>query len=96
MNDEKFQTYALSSKQKPKIYKCVFDLEKSGLWDFEMSITDSYGKEESLNFQINLLDRNRETSPFFNFILFIQHHFFSDISCPLYIFRKNIFKRAEG
>ena len=47
-----------------------FDLEKSGLWDFEMFITDSSGKEESLNFQINLLDRNGKQA-LFNFILFI-------------------------
>ena len=96
LHDEKFQTYALSYKQNPKVYKCVFDLEKSGLWDFKMSITDSSGKEESLNFQINLLDRNRETSPFsISFYLF-SVIFLAIFLGPLYIFRKNIFKRAES
>ena len=33
LNEDKFQTYALSSTGEPKIYKCVFDLEKSGLWN---------------------------------------------------------------
>ena len=61
-----------------------------------MSITDSSGKEESLNFQINLLDRNRETSPFsISFYLF-SIIFLAIFLGPLYIFRKNIFKRAEG
>jgi len=96
LHEEKFQTYALSSNQKPKIYKCVFDLEKSGLWDFDMFITDSSGKEECLNFQINLLDRNRETSPFsISFYLF-SIIFLAIFLGPLYIFRKNIFKRAES
>ena len=96
LHDEKFQTFALSSKENPKIYKCVFDLEKSGSWDFKMLITDSSGKEESLNFQINLLDRNRETSPFsISFYLF-SIIFLAIFLGPLYIFRKNIFKRAES
>ena len=96
LHDEKFQSYALSSNQEPKIYKCVFDLEKSGLWDFDMLITDSYGKEENISFQINLLDRNRETSPFsISFYLF-SIIFLAIFLGPLYIFRKNIFKRAES
>lgn len=95
LHEEKFQTYALSSNQKPKIYRCVFDLEKSGLWDFDMFITDSNGKEESINFQINLLDRNRETSPFsISFYLF-SIIFLAIFLGPLYIFRKNIFKQTE-
>ena len=95
LHDEKFQTYALSSNQEPKIYKCVFDLEKSGLWNFDMFITNSYGKEENISFQINLLDRNRETSPFsISFYLF-SIIFLAIFLGPLYIFRKNIFKQTE-
>lgn len=93
LNEDKFQTYALSSTDEPKIYKCVFDLEKSGLWNFDVSIAGPLGNEENLYFQINLLDRNRETSPFsLSFYLF-SFIFLAIFLGPLYIFRKNIFNK---
>ena len=93
LNEDKFQTYALSSTDEPKIYKCVFDLEKSGLWNFDVSIVGPSGQEENINFQINLLDRNRETSPFsLSFYLF-GLIFLAIFLGPLYIFRKNIFSK---
>jgi len=96
LNEDKFQTYALRSTGEPKIYKCVFDLEKSGLWNFDVSIVGPSGREENLYFQINLLDRNRETSPFsISFYLF-SIIFLAIFLGPLYIFRKNIFKQTEA
>ena len=93
LNEDKFQTYALSSTEEPKIYKCVFDLEKSGLWNFDVSISSSSGQEENINFQINLLERNRETNPFsLSFYLF-SFIFLAIFLGPLYIFRKNIFNK---
>lgn len=93
LNEDKFQTYALSSTDEPKIYKCVFDLEKSGLWNFDVSIVGPSDNEENLYFQINLLDRNRETSPFsLSFYLF-SFIFLAIFLGPLYIFRKNIFNK---
>ena len=93
LNEDKFQTYALNSTDEPEIYKCVFDLEKSGLWNFDVSIVVPSGQEENINFQINLLDRNRETSPFsLSFYLF-SFIFLAIFLGPLYIFRKNIFNK---
>ena len=93
LNEDKFQTYALNSTDEPEIYKCVFDLEKSGLWNFDVSIVGLSGQEENINFQINLLDRNRETSPFsLSFYLF-SFIFLAIFLGPLYIFRKNIFNK---
>ena len=93
LNEDKFQTYALSSTEEPKVYKCVFDLEKSGLWNFDVSISGSSGQEENINFQINLLERNRETNPFsLSFYLF-SFIFLAIFLGPLYIFRKNIFNK---
>ena len=90
LGEDKFQTYALSTSDNPKIYKCVFDLEKSGVWNFDVSIINSL-EEEKLDFQIDLLDRNRETSPFsLSFYLF-SLIFLAIFLGPLYIFRKNIF-----
>lgn len=90
LGKDKFQTYALSTANKPKIYKCVFDLEKSGVWNFDVTIISPL-EEEKLNFQIDLLDRNRETSPFsLSFYLF-SLIFLAIFLGPLYIFRKNIF-----
>jgi len=93
LGEDKFQTYALSTANKPKVYKCVFDLEKSGLWNFDVSISGSSGQEENINFQINLLERNRETNPFsLSFYLF-SFIFLAIFLGPLYIFRKNIFNK---
>ena len=56
LNEDKFQTYALSSTEEPKIYKCVFDLEKSGLWNFDVSIVGPLCQEENINFQMLLVE----------------------------------------
>tara|TARA_B100001996_G_scaffold4128_1_gene3507 strand:- start:98 stop:460 length:363 start_codon:yes stop_codon:yes gene_type:complete len=61
--EEKFQTFALNNPTSPDVYKCVFDLEKSGEWIFKTNISGD-NNEENIEFSIYIEDRNRETSPF--------------------------------
>ena len=88
--EEKFKTFALNNSTNPNVYKCVFDLEKSGQWIFKTSISeDEY--EENIEFSIYIEDRNRETS-FFSLSSYLFAVIFLIIFlAPLYIFRKVIF-----
>ncbi len=92
-SEEKFLTYALSVPSDPFIYKCVFDLEASGSWQFTALFNENKIDEEKYKFEINLLDRNRETSPFsvsgYLFALIFLVLFLS----PMIIFRKSIFTK---
>ncbi|MFL2673045.1 MAG: hypothetical protein ACJ0G3_00005, partial [Dehalococcoidia bacterium] len=88
--EERFKTFALNNSSNPNVYKCVFDLEKSGQWIFKTSISeDEY--EENIEFSIYIEDRNRETSPFSLSSYLFAAIFLIIFLAPLYIFRKVIF-----
>ncbi len=88
--EEKFKTFALNNSTNPNVYKCVFDLEKSGEWIFKTNIS-SDNNEENIEFSIYIEDRNRETSPFSSSFYLFAVIFLIIFLAPLYIFRKVIF-----
>ena len=88
--EEKFKTFALNTSDYPDIYKCVFDLERSGNWIFKTNISNN-NIEENIEFSIYIEDRNRETSPFSPSFYLFAIIFLIIFLAPLYIFRKAIF-----
>lgn len=92
--DEKFVTFALNTPSAPHLYKCVFDIEESGVWIFTADVSQE-NYQESFQFTIEVEERNRKTNPFSeSFFLFILI-FLIIVTIPLFVFRKTIFYKAN-
>jgi hypothetical protein len=92
--DEKFVTFALNTPSTPHLFKCVFDIEESGVWIFTADVSQE-NYQELFQFTIEVEERNRKTNPFSeSFFLFILI-FLIIVTIPLFVFRKTIFYKSN-